>query len=309
MTRITLRVILRAVFGVRDGVLYEQLQRDIPTAIKLGSRLALMGPLQRDLGPWRVWGHFEGLRQRFRWALNALIDEARADPRIEERTDVLSLFAQATHEDGALMSDDEIADQLMTIVAAGHETTATTLAWAVERLRRHPDVLARLAEEAAGDGHELRDATIREVQRTRPVIPGCGRYTMAPFELGDYILPAGTVLLLAAPLLHNDPRSYPNPRAFDPDRFVGKRPSPYAWLPFGGGIRRCPGAAFAHMEMDVVLRTLLRELEIEPTESRGERWSFRGVASAPADGGRLVMRRRSAPAARGDRPVRLAVAA
>src|SRR5581483_11626750 len=128
--------------------------------------------------------------------------------------------------------------------------------------------------------------------RTRPVIPGTGRMVVEPFELGEYVLPRGTVIILAAPFLHNDPEVYPNPQRFDPDRFLGKRPDPNSWIPFGGGMRRCPGAAFAHMEMDVVLRTLLREIQIDASDERGERMLFRGIAFAPARGGRIVIRRR-----------------
>jgi cytochrome P450 len=296
--RITLNVILRAVFGVRESALMDQMRRDIPAAIRLGQRLAILQPLQLDLGPLSPWGRFQAYRQRFAWAINSLIDEARADPSGEERTDVLSMLAHATHEDDdSLLSDAEIADQLMTVVAAGHETTATTLAWAVERLRRHPAILNRMVAEAlGGDEHEYRDAVIREIQRTRPVIPGCGRLTMKPFELGDYLLPKGTAILLTTALLHNNEDVYPNPRRFDPDRFVGVRPNPYAWLPFGGGIRRCPGAAFAHMEMDIVLRTMLRNVELITTKERDERWSFRGVAFVPANDGQAVIRRRVAGA-------------
>jgi hypothetical protein len=230
---------------------------------------------------------------RFQWGVNALVDAARRDPELEQRTDVLALFACAKHEDDdSPLSDSEIADQLKDIVAAGHETTANTLAWAIERLRRHPEVWRRLVEEAGGEGKELREATIREVQRTRPVIPGTGRYTVKPFELGGHLLPPNTVILLAAPLLHHDPTVYPNPSAFDPDRFVGERPSPHSWIPFGGGLRRCPGAAFAHMEMDIVLRTLARNVELDATSRRGERWLFRGLAFAPARGGRAAFSRK-----------------
>jgi cytochrome P450 len=297
MMRITLNIILRAVFGVREGWMMDEMRERTPRAVKLGSRLILGGPLLRDLGPGSPGRRFKELISRFEWGINALVDEARRDPELERRTDVLALFAQATHEDdGSLLSDQEIADQLKDVVAAGHETTANSLAWTVERLRRHPDVLRRLVEEADSDagGGALREATIREVQRTRPVIPGTGRYTARPFELGDYVLPPWTVILLAAPLLHNDPEVYPNPDRFDPDRFLGKRPNPYAWIPFGGGIRRCPGAAFASMEMDIVLRTMLRHVELVPSTERDERWLFRGIAFAPASGGVAVVRRRRA---------------
>jgi cytochrome P450 len=292
--RITLNIILRAVFGVREGPLMDELREQVPMAVKLGQRLIGLAPLQRDLGPGSPGRRFKEWTTRFQWGVNALIDAARRDPQLEQRTDVLALFARATHEDdGSRLSDDEIADQLKDIVAAGHETTANTLAWAIERLRRHPDVWRRLVDEAAdGDRKEFREATIREVQRTRPVIPGTGRYTVKPFELGGHLLPPYTVILLVAPLLHHDPNVYPNPRAFDPDRFVGVRPSPHSWIPFGGGLRRCPGAAFAHMEMDIVLRTVARNVELAPTRRRSERWLFRGLAFAPARGGRGVFHRR-----------------
>jgi cytochrome P450 len=286
MMRVTLNVIMRAVFGVREGPLMDEMRTQIPRAVLLGSRMAGLVPLQRDLGAWSPWGRFERLIQRFRWGVNSLVDDARNDPNVEQRTDVLSLFAQARHEDdGSLMSDDEIIDQLMTIIAAGHETTATTLSWGFERLSRHPRLLARLVEEADSGGKELRQATVNELQRTRPVIPGTGRYTVKPFELGEYRLPPGVVILLPTPLLHNDPRYYEEPRRFNPDRFVGTRPNPYTWLPFGGGMRRCPGAAFAQMEMDIALRTVLRNADIKTTRARGERWGFRGVAFAPSSGG------------------------
>jgi cytochrome P450 len=291
--RITLNIILRAVFGVRDGVIMEELREKTPQAVKLGSRLTGMGPLHRDFGERSPYGRFRALIQRFEWGVNALIDDARRDPHLEERVDVLALLARATHEDDeSLLSDQEIADQLKAVVAAGHETTANTLAWAMERLSRHPAVLHRLVEESDAGGRELRIATIYELQRTRPVIPGTGRMVVKPFELGDYILPPGTVILLPTPFLHNDPTVYEDPLRFDPNRFLGKRPDPNSWVPFGGGIRRCPGAAFAHMEMDVVLRTLLRELAIEPTTRRGERMLFRGIAFAPAQGGIVVTHRR-----------------
>jgi len=293
--RITLNIILRAVFGVREGALMDELREETPKAVKLGSRLTGMGPLQRDLGPRSPYGKFRALIQRFEWGVHALIDDARRDPGLAERADVLAMLARATHEDDqSLLSDREIVDQLTAVVAAGHETTANTLAWSVERLSRHPAILGRLVTEADGGGRELRDATIREIQRTRPVIPGTGRMVVKPFELGDYLLPPGTVILLPTPFLHNDPAVYEDPLRFNPDRFLGRRPDPNSWVPFGGGIRRCPGAAFAHMEMDVVLRTILRELVIEPTTLRGERMLFRGIAFAPARGGRVVVHPRAA---------------
>ena len=291
--RITLNVIIRAVFGAESGEL-DDLREDMPRAVVIGSRLvAVPTALRRELGGHGPYGEFMRLRRRFDAAVDELIDKARGDSKIEDREDVLALLAQATYEDGSPIEHEEIRDHLSAILAAGHETTATTLAWAVERLRRHPRLLRRLQAEADGGGSELREATIREVQRTRPVIPGTGRLVMKPFRVGEWELPPGTVILLSAELVHNDARQYPNPRAFSPDRFAGRKPSTTAWIPFGGGRRRCIGAAFAHMEMNVVLRTLLRDYELMPTDDPQERKFFRGVAFAPSGGGAAVVRRRA----------------
>ena len=187
------------------------------------------------------------------------------------------------------MTDAEIRDELVTMLVAGHETTANTLAWAVERLRRHPELLERLVAEVDAGGKALREATIREVQRTRPVIAFAGRLTREPFTLGGYRLPVDTRLLLAACLTHYDPALFPHPERFDPDRFLDTVPDTYAWIPFGGGIRRCIGATFAHMEMDVVLRVLLDRVRLLPTDAPGEPWAFRGIVWAPGGGGRIAV--------------------
>jgi len=291
MMRITLNVILRAVFGA-EGENFDALRELMPSLVTLGSRLALLTFLHRDLGPRSPWGRFLRMRREFDRIVADLIDRARRDPGLPERGDVLALLVQATHEDGSPMSFAEIADELLTLLAAGHETTATTLSWTVERLRRHPEVLARLVAEADDGGKALREATIKEVQRVRPVIPFTGRFVMEPFELGGYVIPRGVTIGVSMVLTHTDPRLFPQPRRFLPDRFLDEKPDTYSWVPFGGGIRRCIGAAFAHMEMDVVLRTLLRRLELQPTVARSERWHYRGVAFAPADGGLATVRRR-----------------
>ena len=291
MQRITLQAILRAVFGAEGSHLAE-LQRLVPPWTSLGSSLAGLGWLQRDYGRRSPWGRFLRLRGAIDTILDELIAVAKADPQLDQRPDVLALMVQARHEDGAPMSNPELRDELVTMIAAGHETTAHTLSWAVERLRRHPDVLRRLQTEVDGGGRALRDATIREVQRARPVIAFAGRGVIKPFELGGYRLPVGTRILSAAFLTHYDPLLFPHPDRFDPDRFFEMVPDTYAWIPFGGGIRRCIGATFAHMEMDVVLRTLLERVEPEPTDAPDEGWKFRGVAWTPALGGRTAIRRR-----------------
>jgi cytochrome P450 len=288
--RITLNAILRTVFGAQGGHL-DRLAKLLPPFVTLASRLTLLPTLQRDLGRWSPGGRMIRQRRAYDAIIDEMIDEGLADPRLEERSDVMALLLRAHYDDGSSMSRSAISDELLTLLAAGHETTATSLAWAVERLRRHPEVLARLTEEAQGDGGELRTATIHEVQRTRPVIVGTGRMVAADtFELGEWRLPRGHRIFVSATLIHNDERFFERPRRFEPDRFVGCKPDTYTWIPFGGGTRRCIGAAFAHMEMDVVLRTLLREVALEPTTERGERWKNRGVAYAPARGGRAVVR-------------------
>lgn len=299
MQRITLRAILRAIYGATGREL-EELEALMPELTERGSRMAVMTYLHHDLGPRSPWGAFVRLRARVDAVLDRLIALAKDDPGLGERTDVLALLVQATHTDGSPMTNEEIRDQLVTMMAAGHETTAHQLSWAVERLRRHPDVLARLVEEADEGGKALREATIRETQRMRPVIFFAGRFTMEPYELGDWILPRGTRLGMAAALTHFDPRLFDRPDRFDPDRFLDALPDTYSWIPFGGGRRRCIGATFAHMEMDVVLRVLLRHVTLAPTDAPGERWRFRGVAMAPAEGGRAVVTprvRRPAPVA------------
>jgi cytochrome P450 family 138 len=292
MQRITLRAILRAVFGA-EGERLEALERLIPPWTALGSKLATIELLQHDLGPWSPWGRFLRLRARIDVILDELIAVAKADPQLDARPDVLALLVQARHDDGSPMSNPEIRDELVTMLAAGHETTATTLAWAIERLTRHPDLLQRLVDEVDAGGSALRDATIREVQRARPVISFAGRSVREPYQLAGYKLPIGTRILLAAVLTHYDPALFPHPDRFDPDRFLEKLPDTYSWIPFGGGVRRCIGATFAHMEIDIVIRTLLRYAQLDTTNQPPEGWRFKGVAWAPASGGRATTRRRA----------------
>jgi cytochrome P450 len=194
------------------------------------------------------------------------------------------------------MSRKDIGDELLTLLAAGHETTASTLGWAFERLTRHPDVLAALAEEAdsGADGvSELRQATILEVQRARTVIDFAARHVYSPvFRLGEWVIPRGDSIIISIAQIHADASVFPDPERFDPWRYIDSKPSSFAWIPFGGGTRRCVGAAFANMEMDVVLRTVLRHFTIETTTEPGERWHNRGVAFTPKEGGRVVVHRR-----------------
>jgi cytochrome P450 family 138 len=296
MQRITLRAILRAVFGASGSELRE-LEALLPAWTTLGSRLSQFPWLQRDLGARSPWGRLLGLRGAIDAVLDRLIRAAREDDDLGGRADVLAALVQAEDADGRAMADDEIRDQLVTMLAAGHETTAHTLAWAIERLSRHPDVLAALVDEADAGGRALRDATIREVQRMRPVIAFAGRYTVQPFQLGPWALPPGVMIGLCAALTHYDARLFASPQRFAPERFLHVTPDTYAWIPFGGGVRRCIGASFAHLELDVVLRVLLQRVELLPTSAASEPWRFRGVAWTPASGGQAVVRRRAPRAA------------
>jgi cytochrome P450 len=291
MQRITLRAILRAVFGA-SGARAEELEELLPEWTDMGQNLSRFPRLQTDLGRFSPWGRFLALRAKVDAILDTLIEDARRDPDLSERLDVLAMMVLARREDGTALSNAEIRDQLVTMLAAGHETTAHTLSWAVERLRRHPDVLARLVQEADAGGKELRDATIREVQRMRPVIAFAGRHTIKPFEVGGYRLPPGVLIGLSAGLTHFDPNLFPHPDRFDPDRFMGVRPDTYSWIPFGGGVRRCIGATFAHMELDVVLRVILQRVSFAPTAAPDEPWKFKGVAWSPAGGGKALVQRR-----------------
>jgi cytochrome P450 len=298
MQRITLGAILRAVFGA-EGPALDQLRVLLPPTLALGGRLMLLpGMARHDLGRWSPGGRFAEHRRRIDAVIYSLIADARADRALEKRSDVLALLLRARYENGDPIPDGHIADELLTMVAAGHETTASELAWAVERLCRHPWLLPRLADEVDAGGSELRHATISEVQRTRPVIDGLARRAKKRIRLGDWVIPEDTILIFSIRLAHASEESFPDAAKFNPDRFIGAGPKPVAFIPFGGGVNRCVGAAFANMEMDVTLRILLRELRFAPTDAPAERRHSRGVATAPARGGRAVVYRRTAEASR-----------
>jgi cytochrome P450 len=295
MMRITVNAILRAVFGAQGGE-FEALRVLLPPMVSLGSKLAVLPGSGIGLGRFGPRARFRAYRSEFDAIVDRLIATARADPDLGRRNDILALMLQARYDDGTAMGPRAVADQLLTLLAAGHETTATALAWAVERLRRHPEVLARLAAEADDGGSQLRKAAVMEVQRTRSVVDVTSRQVLGEsLAVGPWVLPRGCTVMLALSLIHEDDAVFPNAAAFDPDRFVGVNPDMYAWIPFGGGTRRCIGAAFAAMEMDVVLRTLLRDFEIVPTDEPDEGWHSRGVAWAPKRGGLAVVHRRREP--------------
>ncbi|HEY1842802.1 MAG TPA: cytochrome P450 [Mycobacterium sp.] len=290
--RITLNVILRAVFGA-EGAELDELRRILPPWVTLGSRLATLPKPSRTYGRYSPWGRLAEYRHRYDAVVDKLIADERSDPNFEHRTDVLAMMLRSTYEDGSAMSRKDIGDELLTLLAAGHETTASTLGFAFERLSRHPEVLTALVAEAETHDNELRQATILEVQRSRTVIDAAGRHVYAPaFELGEWAIPRGHTIIVSIAKLHADPELFPDPDRFDPQRYVGAKPPSFAWLAYGGGSRRCVGAAFANMEMDVVLRTVLRHFTIDTTNAPGEKLHSRGVAYTPKGGGKIVVRRR-----------------
>jgi cytochrome P450 len=296
MLRITLDVILRAVFGVRDEQRMDRFRETIPRVGDATSPLDVIPSLRRDFGRWSP-------AARMRRALadsDRLIYEEialrRAEASSEERDDVLSMLLAARDEDGRPMSDVELRDELMTLIAAGHETSATGLAWAFERLVRTPAVLEHLQDEP--DDDEYLDAVVRETLRSRPVVTDVARVVQRETEVGGYVVPAGTIVLAGIAAMHARPQSYPDWPAFRPERFLAGDAEPYTWIPFGGGVRRCIGAAFAQTEMKVVLREVLRRVRLRADRPRPERPRIRHVTVVPACGARVVVTARIAASAK-----------
>ncbi|MGH3531917.1 MAG: cytochrome P450, partial [Mycobacterium sp.] len=277
-----------------EGADFDELRQVIQRWIRLGAPLATLPIPSRTYGRYTPWGRLAEWRRKYDAIIDRVIDKARADPDFEQRTDILALMLRSTYDDGSAMSREDIRDDLLALLCAGHETTATTLAWVFERLSRHPDVLSALTAEADTDDSELRHAAIYEVQRTRPTVDISGRRVTAPvFELGEWVIPRDHSIVVCISQCHVNADAFPDPERFDPQRYIETKPSAFAWIPFGGGTRRCAGAAFAKMEMNVVLRTVLRRFAIETTAAPGETWrNGGGLGFTPKKGGRIVVRRR-----------------
>ncbi len=288
---LTLEIILRTVFGLDEGARLALLRDRLTRVLAIGaSPVSLLPPMQRDLGPRTPWGRFLRLRDEVDDELFALIEERRADDT--ERDDVLALLLGARHEDGSPMTAQELRDELMTLLVAGHETTASELAFAFERLVRTPAVLARLTEEvAAEDGDAYLTATVYEALRRRPVLPNpAPRLVMQDIEVGGRRYPRGICLVPNAYLIHHDPAIYPDPYAFRPERFLDQPPGTYTWIPFGGGRRRCLGAAFATVEMKVVLRAVLERAQPRAAgDGRLELSRRRSITLSPREGAQVVL--------------------
>jgi cytochrome P450 len=294
MQGLTLEVILRAVFGLDEGDRLNAVREALSTFLTFGEKpLTLFGPpderfeaLFNRVGPLKG---FLDLRNRIDELIFGLVDERRAAH--EGRDDVLSILLDARHEDGSPMSDQEVRDELMTLLVAGHETTATSLAWAFERLVRAPEALRTLvAEIDSEDGDAYLIATVQETLRSRPVLPNTQpRFAVKPIEVGGWHYGPGVVLVANGYLLHHDPDIYPDPYTFRPERFVDSPPGTYTWIPFGGGRRRCLGASFALLEMRIVLSAVLSAYEVRATGGGAEVARRRNITVRPASGGQVAL--------------------
>jgi cytochrome P450 len=290
---VTLEVIMRAVFGIQDSGRLDELRSALRQVLDVATtrrRLLALALSSRGNGERGAWARF---REATRHADSILLQEIaeRRTGGTDGRDDVLSLLLAARHEDGSPMSDEELRDELMTLLVAGHETTATALAWALERLVRHPDVLDRLIEEVREEGTEgeYLDAVVKETLRLRPVVPAVVRRLKGPMEVGGYQLPAGVFLSPSIYLTHRRPDIYPEPEAFRPERFLERPAGTYTWIPFGGGVRRCLGASFALFEMKVVLATVLERVRLQTLSGHDERVARRAITFAPRREGRIVL--------------------
>ena len=297
MQAITLDVIMAGIFGVEGkparGTPEQRLRSAVRALVNLSTwKIAQLGELlnigsDEPVGPTKL-------------ALSVLdrptyqvIAARRGAADLGERRDILSMLLQATTEEGETLSDQEVRDELLTLVLAGHETTANSLGWAWERLVRFPAAHDRLREAVrSGDGADEVERVIQEAMRSRPVIPMIGRRVTAPWRLGEYAVPANTPVLMSILLIHHREDLYPDPFAFRPERWESRKPGTYDWIPFGGGIRRCLGAALAMAEQRVVLETMARRLDLVAADPEPERAVHRNVTMIPSRGAQVVVRSR-----------------
>jgi cytochrome P450 family 135 len=296
MQAITLEVILSAVFGVTEGERRDELRRRLLAILQAGQsgRAQVLGLALMKLG---ANGPYRAFERRLTQADDILLAEIagrREDPGLAEREDILSMLVAARFEDGTAMTDSEIRDQLMTLLLAGHETTATSLAWTFDLLFRDPERFERLREEVAAGDEDYLGAVCNEALRVRPVIPAVGRRLAEPLRLGEHEVPAGKFVNACIYLVHTRGDVYPEPYAFRPERFLGSQPETYSWIPFGGGTRRCIGAAFAGLEMRTVLRRVVESARLEPATAGPEPVARRNITLSPKHGTPAVLRERLA---------------
>jgi cytochrome P450 len=292
---LTLEIILRAVFGLAPGPRLEGLRERLRAMLEFGDRPISLVPPKPDTRAAKIaervgpFAKFVRLQEQADELIFELIDERRRSA--DGGDDILAMLLDARHEDGSPMDQQELRDELMTLLVAGHETTASTLAWAFARLPGHPDVVERIVDEMrSGDGDAYLTATIQEVMRRRPVLPNnAPRFAVKPIEVGGWSYPAGIALVPNAYLVHHDPEIYPDPYEFRPERFLDSPPGTYTWIPFGGGRRRCLGASFAMLEMKIVLRAVLGACTLRATGDGFELPRRRNITIRPAHGAVAVL--------------------
>jgi cytochrome P450 family 135 len=291
MQAITLEIILRTVFGLDQGDRLESLRVELRRLLDMLTQPhMLLFPLV--MGPERLsrFGPFQRLHGKVDELIYAEIAERRQASDLDEREDILSMLLTARHEsDGSPMSDREIRDELLTLLVAGHETTANALSWAVERLIRHPDKLARLTDEVQAGEKDYLEAVVTETLRLRPVISLVARRLTEPVQIGEWSLPAGVTVAPSIYLVHRRPDVYPDPERFEPERFLDKAPGTYTWIPFGGGVRRCIGGSFAHFEMQVVLTELVKRRGLRPARPEPEPVLRRAITETPRRDAEVVL--------------------
>jgi cytochrome P450 len=298
MQAITLDVIMGGIFGIEGKPARNTIEGRLRTATRSLVQ-ASTWPLAQVAELMNI-GHDEprgftkiGMSVLDR-ATYAVIEDRRRAEDLDERQDILSMLLCARTEDGEALTDRELRDELLTLVLAGHETTANSLAWIWERLVRTPAAYDALRDAVRSDQNaaEMIEATIHEGMRSRPVIPMLGRRVTVPWRLGDYAVPADTPVAMSVLLVHHREDLYPQPFAFKPERWIGRKPGTYEWIPFGGGIRRCLGASLAMAEQRVVLEAMVRRLDLEADDPEPEHAVHRNVTMIPSRGARVVIRQR-----------------
>lgn len=290
MQSITLDVILRTVFGMDDTAAHRQLRAQLVELLEVSANPWLLVPGMLQLDPFKVpFLRITKLKRALDESLYRLIAERRA--QTTRGTDVMSMMLDARDDAGAPMTDVEIRDELVTLLLAGHETTATALAWTFDQLLANPRTYGKLVEELAAGRDAYLDAVIRETLRVRPIVPLIGRHVARPFKLGNYELPPGTRIAPSIYLSGRRAEAYPAPERFEPERWLGVKPDPYTWLPFGGGTRRCIGMAFAQFEMRTVLQTIVPRAQLRLVDGPSK-VTRRGITLAPSGGTRVVLTER-----------------
>lgn len=292
MQSITLDVILRTVFGFANEHEHRDLRTQLVEMLDVAMNPWLLVPGMLRIDPFRFpWLRITKLKQTLDASIYRLIDARRKRPA--GGSDVLSMMLEARDDQGRAMTDVEIRDELITLLLAGHETTATALAWTFDQLLAHPQTYGKLADDLAAGRDQYLDCVIRETLRVKPIVPMIGRYVAKPYQLGRWTIPVGARIAPSIYLAGKNPQAYPNPERFEPERWIGVKPDPYTWLPFGGGIRRCIGMAFAQFEMRIVLQTVVPRARMKLADGPAK-VTRRGITLAPAGGTRVVLQEKRA---------------